>query len=96
MGEPHHAARPGFVALIRCPNWDTFHFVRVDEVDHDGWVRRGTDHKGEAFDVKGAVRVGNARAANLSVAKVLRELPGPYWTAEDALADLEAWKEAQR
>jgi len=90
-GEP---AKPGFLALIKCPMWETYHFTEVLVVDSFGWVTRSRSHFGELFTTNGAVLV--SPPSKVDVKAAIQAFPDPFFTADEAETAVKAWNERNK
>lgn len=83
-------ARPGWLALVKCPAWGTLHITMVDTVDFEGLVIRSHSGTGEAFSTSKAL--GVASPDKVDVLACIRRFPYPFVTEAEALAALKDWR----
>lgn len=80
------AAKVGWLAVVKCPEWGTFHVTMVDEVDEDGYVILSHSGTGESFVTTEAVAVtGKAKAL-----PYIQALPYPFSTQDEAVDAVKA------
>lgn len=73
-------AKPGWLAIVQCPDWRTWHVVMVDAVDEEGYVILSHNGLGESFVTERAGAVTGKAAA----LPYIRALPYPYATQDEA------------